>query len=350
MSNKPLQVFLDANVVIQAGKPPGGPLFTRVVDLVKGGFISVLTTDLTKMEVSKKHAKNDFSVVKEVGRPHFRRIVKDLTAVELPDMTKDEIYNQLLEKYSGEIEKMFMSLGAKAFSIDSVKPSKVFGAYANETGFFSGEGKKDQFPDAFIFECLKAEASEQKPVLIVSDDDDFTEPVKSEEHLSILKSIPDLFTQLGLQIDAPDLDDFLQGHHDEALELVDAELKDWGLQVSDVEDAEIEDTTVTEIEFLDLTSFGNAQKGGDILVVGRVRITADVSYTHPDWDTATYDSEDQVLHAFRDVSGETEIETDADFSMSILADSDGNPREIGELRFMNDDFVWVEINPYKTYK
>jgi hypothetical protein len=56
MSEKPLKVFLDANVIIRAGKPPGGPLMSRVEDLVKGSFITLLTTDLTKIEVAKKHA------------------------------------------------------------------------------------------------------------------------------------------------------------------------------------------------------------------------------------------------------------------------------------------------------
>lgn len=44
---KPIpKVFLDANVVIGAGKPPGGPEIARIVDLVEAGLISVLTTDL----------------------------------------------------------------------------------------------------------------------------------------------------------------------------------------------------------------------------------------------------------------------------------------------------------------
>jgi hypothetical protein len=79
MSEKPLKVFLDANVIIRAGKPPGGPLMSRVEDLVKGSFITLLTTDLTKIEVAKKHANNDFEVVGNIGRSHFRKLVEDIT-------------------------------------------------------------------------------------------------------------------------------------------------------------------------------------------------------------------------------------------------------------------------------
>ena len=48
------KVFLDANIVIRTGKPPGGPEFERIVDLVDAEIISILSTDLTIAEVAKK--------------------------------------------------------------------------------------------------------------------------------------------------------------------------------------------------------------------------------------------------------------------------------------------------------
>ncbi len=345
MIQKPVQVFLDANVIIQAGKPPGGPIFARAIDLVKGGFISVLTTDLTKTEVAKKHIENDYVIIKEMGREHFRKIAQMTLGVKLPEVNKAEIKDALSKKYVAETEKMFSALEAKTLSIDSVPPSVVFATYAEEKGFFSREGKKDQFPDAFIFECLKAEASEKTPIIIVSDDGDYDKPSNNEEYISVLKSIPELFKMLGLEVKAPGIETFLKAHHDQFLELVNSELNDWGLEATDVEEAYIEETAVNEVELVELSTFGKATKGDDILVIGTVQITANVSYTHPDWDTAIYDSEDKVLIPFRDVSGETEIELEAEFSMSILVDENGEPTEIEEFNFRNDKFVWVELHP-----
>jgi hypothetical protein len=350
MSGNPIRVFLDANVIIQAGKPPGGPILARVVDLVKGGFIEVLTTDLTKTEVAKKHAMNDLDVVKDISRSHFRNIVRDITGIELPSLTKQDLFESLLKRFADETDKMFSALGATTLLVDTVMPSTVFNDYAKGSGFFSGEGKKHQFPDAFIFACLKAEASKERHIIIVSDDGDFLGPSSAEENISILKSIPELFTQFDLRVDAPNIVSFLQAKHHDALMLLDAELKDWGLQASDVEDAEIDETTVTDADFVELIAFGKATESNDILVIGRVKIKANVSYTHPDWNSAAYDSEDKVLVPFEDVSGETEIETEADFSMSILADHDGNPVKIEEVRFTNDKFIWVELHPYDPYE
>jgi hypothetical protein len=244
---------------------------------------------------------------------------------------------------------MFKGLGAKALAIDSIKPSVVFSAHAAGEGFFTGEGKRDQFADAFIFECLKAEASKKEPVIIVSNDCDFEKPVEGQDHISLVKSLPELFKMLGLQVDAPEVDDFLEEHKDELVEAVDSELADWGL-MGDVEDAEIEETSVTEVEVKEITSFGSTEEGGPILVVGRLAVKANVSYTHPNWDEAMYDSEDKRLIPFEDVSGETEVSFDVDVSMSVAVDEDGNPEEIEELRFRNGDFQYVELHPYDPYK
>jgi hypothetical protein len=351
MSEKPLKVFLDANVIIRAGKPPGGPLMSRVEDLVKGGFITVLTTDLTKIEVAKKHANNDFDAVGEIGRSHFRKLVKDITGVHLPVMTKPEMQRKLFEKYSSETGKMFDRLSPKTLSINSVTPMTVFDAYTHKTGLFSGEGKKDQFSDAFIFECLKYEASETEPIVVVSDDGDFDAPSKAAKNILVLKSISELFTKLGLKVDAPEIEDFLEEHHQDAVDLVNSELNNWGLQVSDVEDAEVDEVTVNDIEFLELTSFGKSDESNVILVVGRVKIQANISYTHPNWDTAIYDSEDKVLIPWDDpVSGDKDVEIEADFSMSILTDDSGKAKQIEELRFTNDKFISVDIGDYDDYK
>lgn len=67
-ADRPRRVFLDANVVIRAGKPPGGPLIPRVADLVDAGYIKVVTTDLTKIEIAKNHGANDFEVIGDLTR------------------------------------------------------------------------------------------------------------------------------------------------------------------------------------------------------------------------------------------------------------------------------------------
>jgi hypothetical protein len=147
---RPRKIFFDANVVIRAGKPPGRPLIPRVADLVNAGYAKVVTTDLTKTEIAKKHAGNDFEVIGELTKRRVRDLAIEILGVELPEVSPAELHRRLLAKYQASVEEMFRSLRAETLSIDSVKPSVVFDAYARKGGLFGDDVKKDQFPDAFI--------------------------------------------------------------------------------------------------------------------------------------------------------------------------------------------------------
>jgi len=343
------QVFLDANIVIRAGKPPGGPEIERVGDLVDAGLIRVLATDLTIAEISRKHSANDFDVIKEVGRSHFRRIVEDTLGAKLPTVTKSEIKAVLDKKYAESTSAMFKSLKAKLLEIDAVKPSTVFASYAAGSGFFSGEGKKDQFPDAFTFECLKAVATDKSPVIIVSDDGDFDAPAKQEANILVLRSLPDLFKHLGFEMAAPPVAEFLEENIDDLAKLVNSEVENWGL-IGDVEDSEIYEVLVDEIEIERIAAFKPVDEGDSLLAIATLKVNARASFTHPDWDTASYDSEDKVLIPWDDVNGEADLEFSVDVSISIAVDEDGNPEEFDTLNFRNSDFQYVTLHPFEDYK
>ena len=344
--NRPRMIFLDANVVIRAGKPPGGPLIPRVADLVDVGYVKVVTTDLTRMEIAKKHAGNDFEVLGELTKRRVRDLANEILGVKLPELSPADLHRKLIEKYQASVEEMFRSLRAETLSIDSVKPSVVFDAYARKAGLFNGDAKKDQFPDAFIFEVLKVAATKGDPLTIVSDDKDFAAAIKDTQHITRLKSIADLFVELGLTIDAaPNVEDFVKNNLDQIVATVHNELNQWGLQVVDVDDAEIDESTVENVSLIDFRTFRTAGNGKDILVVGRIEMDVKVFYHHPDWDTATYDSEDKVLLPHHTVEGEKNIDVEADFNMTLKVDQHGKPTSIAEFSFDDDKFIWVSIGP-----
>jgi hypothetical protein len=116
-------------------------------------------------------------------------------------------------------------------------------------------------------------------VIIVSNDGDFDKPIRGQADISPVKSLPEPFKTLGLQVDVPEVDHVLEAHKDKLVEAIDREMADWCL-IGDVEDAEIEETTVTEVDVKELTSFGSTEEGGSILVVDSFGVRAHVSYTH----------------------------------------------------------------------
>ena len=108
-------------------------------------------------------------------------------------------------------------------------------------------------------------------------------------------------------------------------------------------DSEIEETTVKEVSVSRLSAFRSVEEGDPIFAVVALLVKADVSYTHPDWDTAMYDSEDKVLIPFDDVSGETEVEFEVDASIFVTVNEDGKFDQIDFLEFRNDDFQYVTL-------
>ncbi|MEI5679527.1 MULTISPECIES: PIN domain-containing protein [unclassified Mesorhizobium] len=339
-----MKVFIDANLIIQTGKPPGGPLFSRVIDLVNAGYVTVVTTDLTISEVAKKHTLNDFEVVKEVGRPHFRKLLHELFNVDLPDFGKDDIREMLSKKYLAETEKMFAALKAKILTIDDIKPSVVFNSYSAAKGFFAGESKRDQFPDAFIFECLKAEGTAESPLTLVTDDRDFTAPSREIEHLVIVKSIPDLFKKLGFEVEAPDLNEFLEAQAADLRSKIEADLDGWELGASDIVDADIDIEKLDAFDLSDLTVFKPVDREDFILLTGTASVTLSVTYRHPDWENGYRDPDDRSWMPYGTVEGETTITIIEKFSMAIEPDEDGKPLAINELSFRNS-FFHVDIQP-----
>jgi pterin-4a-carbinolamine dehydratase len=144
---------------------------------------------------------------------------------------------------------------------------------------------------------------------------------------------------------APDVEDFVENNLDNIIVAVDNELNQWGLQVSDIDDAEIDESTVENVRLNDFRTFRTADKRKDILVVGRIEMDVKVSYHHPDWDTATYDGEDKVLLPRHTVEGEKNIDVEADFNMILKVEQHGKPTSIAEFSFNDDNFIWVSIAP-----
>lgn len=99
------------------------------------------------------------------------------------------------------------------------------------------------------------------------------------------------------------------------------------------------------MRFINFRTFRTAGEGKDILVVGRIEMDVKVSYHHPDWDTATYDSEDKVLLPHHTVEGEKNIDVEANFYMTLKVDQHGKPTSIAEFSFDDDNFIWVSIGP-----
>lgn len=332
MSTNKAKVFLDANILIAAGKPPGGPQLARVYDLTRTDRITVLTTDLTMSEIARRHAQNDFKEIKEICRPSFRKTLEETMGIQVQEIEEGKLRENLYMKYRSSVWNMFKDMmGARTLTVNNVKPRDVFSDYVYGKGFFAeGTGKKDQFPDAFVFECLKQEASGKEPVIIVSNDKDFVQPVIGQQNISLVESLPGLFDKLGLKMEVPEIESFMGQQGALIAEMVEEGLSDWSFE-GDIKDSEIHYISVDRIEVQETIAFRSAEEGKPILIIGSLDVFGTAYFTCPDWDSAIWDSEDKIAIPLGVVNSHTETEFNIDVSLSVEVNEKGDPEKIQEL-------------------
>ena len=343
---------MDATIVIQTGKPPGGVLFKQLIALVNCGLMCVITTDLTKQEIAKKHMQNDYDMVGVVRRPHFRALLSTVLGIDIPAVTHQQVQDILLEQREKDVNAMFSELSAETLFVDTVKPSAIFADYIMGRGLFGSNVKKNQFGDAFIFGALVQNVSAQNPLIIVSDDGDFHKVAKATDHISLFTSVAELFEFFGLNIDnLTSIEGFLKAKHDQLKTLVEEELIAWRLEGLEVEDADIEITNVVSLETKNIVGFRQLDQQGPALIMGTADAAVEVWFQHPDWDGAIYDREDDRLYTFDDVVGETTIDMTLHFAMELGMNDDGEPTVIGPVNILNKGFMYVDLYddeyPYK---
>ena len=320
MTDRPINVFFDASSLIKVGMPPGKETFWRLVDLVDYGFITVVTTDLTKNEIARHHADNAYGTLSPLSKSGFRQLAAKFFEIELPGMSEPEVRDKIRRKMDDGVGRMFRSLKAKVLDVDQVQPSIILGDYDRGEKLFGDKNKKNQFPDAFIFECLKGFASADDPVVIVADDPDFKEPANKTDHVSFVDSIQGLFDALGLVQDEPDpdLEPFLYGElFSDSDFLAYVEHDDW----------EFDDYRVTlgcaSIDFDSITAFKQIDESAPLLVSADVTVMLDVDIEHRDGQSDHKGGNGKVS-----------------FYASVILDERGSPKVLSDLRVFKCTLDW----------
>ena len=321
MANRSIKVFFDASSFIAVGAPPGNVAFQRLVDLVHHDFISVVTTDLTVKEVINHHTRETFNALRPLANPRFQRLAARHFGIDFPSLTNAITRDHIRRDITDGVGGMFQSLRASSLDINVVMPSVIFEAYALNEGLFIAQNKKNQFPDAFIFECLKTVASADSPLLIVADDTDFDVPAKREDDIDLVKSVSDLFARLGLKLDEPDFDlePFLHGEL-----MVNTEFLAYVEFQDDYMDGSQVTASCHKIEFDSINAFQQVDEDAPLLLSVDATVELDVEIDPTD-------------------GGQSEHETGSgrvSFYASIENDENGKLDTISELRVFKCSLSW----------
>ncbi|WOB26942.1 MULTISPECIES: PIN domain-containing protein [Xanthomonas] len=352
MAKPAKRVFVDANTWISWGYKFGRAEASTLQDLVEHGLVRVLVTDLTITEIAKRFTKIEFDKVEPLTKAELRTAAKRYLEIEVPEMDRDtlrrSIFNHQLEAVTDALKERFR---VDVRGIDTVKPSTVLNDYTHGIGLFGPSAKKDQFPDAFIFAAIAATASIDVPVIVLSQDGDFTEACIKHEHITRVSTMPGLLEVLGLQPEDKALMAVVEAEVELFEESMTDALADHTLDADDVEDAEVELLELLRIEDLEVRSLYRIIEGENTYIgFGHCSTELEVSYSHPDWDNAIWDSEDKRLIPIDTVEGKTSAST-RNFAFSFLVDmEDGKPVSVYDCEVRETWGVYLSIQPYDPYQ
>lgn len=315
------RVFVDANVWITWGQGFAKAEASTLAELINHGLVSLVTTDLTLMEVAKRFRNNDVSALDPLLKSDLKDAALKYLELNIPVIDREQLRARIFERHMRAVRSaMLIRFQAQVRKIDIVKPSHILEQYTQGIGLFGPSGKKDQFPDAFIFAAISDGVSAERPLIVWSQDGDFSNACEKAEHITRVTSMPQLLDALGIKRENDEMRELFEGKPELFLTPLHGEMMGYSIDVDDVDDAEVEVVEVLEVLSIDVSSVYRADEGqNNFIGFGKCEVRAQVSFTHPDWDSAVWDSEDKVLVPMHSVEGDAEIDL-GPYSFTFLAE------------------------------
>lgn len=345
------RVFIDANQLITFGHGLKGAEAKTLRELIHVGAVRLVLTDLTISEVAKKFAKNDTERLLELTRSDLRTKAKRHLNIDLPEIDSNELWKKVFDVHFKTVKEFARECGAEILKIEDVSPTVVLDDYTHSRGMFSESSKKDQFPDAFIFEALKKSASAETSLLLLSRDDDFTQACNGEEHIKKIATFQALLDELGVASADPADYRLIERFEDEFNDPVEEALQEFTIHADDVEDGEMEVLGVSNTTIDSLTVYKSKEDENTYLVYARVSPTVEVSFSHPDWDSAMWDSEDKVLIPFENIGGTKEVEMhEVAMTFTFIYDPEDDTATVEDASVRGSGFLTATLYPYDHYK
>ncbi|WP_192255019.1 PIN domain-containing protein [Mesorhizobium silamurunense] len=337
----PTKVFIDANIYIADGRPPGKDVIRAIKNLVNSGKIEVVSTDITINEVTRHFTAHDLKSIGNSLKPHVRALVQAVTGVELPDISSEETESRVWERNKAEFDALLKDLSATVLNADSIEPYSVLEDYSRGRGMFNGEAKKDQFPDAFIYKLLEKYSTEAGEILVLTSDSDYAAISSGNDLIKVKATVQDLFDSLNLSIASQDIEHFIARYEEEIHEIAEHEINDFQIYIKGNPELDGYVKSLNALEILELDEFETDEE--EILVTGMMRLYATIDYSGMDMTTAFYDSEDKRAYPWQEISGVVDDTFHVRFTMTVLTDERGIPEEIQGMHFINGGPLWVSI-------
>jgi len=187
-------VFIDTSAYESKNFQFGQHTLGTLEQLIGEKKLYLLFSDVTINEIKshlRKHASSSVAAIKKVRKEAmFLRNTPELPGhMIFKDISPEEVFEIVDSKFNN----LLAFENVEIISVDIVPPSEVFDAYFNGAPPFDREGKKSEFPDAFVLAAInKISLDRHHSVYIVSSDGDMKSYANSRENLLVLDSIQEI--------------------------------------------------------------------------------------------------------------------------------------------------------------
>jgi len=205
MSKKPFQVFLDTSVL--SGAPRRDSAAFRVLEiLAKNGFVVLHLSDVTVREfvsqqesALKKAIEKAQNALQDIQRrvPNGERRIA--TALQRTSDALTALHEKLACFAEEEFTDWLQSVRAVVHRPQPTHGDRVLDAYFTGSLPFKSKKNRSDFPDAFIFECLKDLTSEVERVHAVIADTNLRAAASTLEGVMVYENLDQLLTSPDFQ-------------------------------------------------------------------------------------------------------------------------------------------------------
>jgi hypothetical protein len=311
-------VFIDTQVYIAETFNYNSRRFSRLRELIEQGRIRMLTTSVTVEEV-KAHIR---VAVVEAARA-LKSATKDAKILRnVPNSGHFPVFSPFdVEAHNLELVRQFEDFLAQTHTelvdISEVRVVPLLEKYFQRHPPFSDK-KKAEFPDAIVLAALEEKGRVEGTLIsIISGDGDMVQAATDAPQLEAFERLEKLIEIV--TTDEAHVLSYVREHIEALRPKIDGRIRDEiearGTWLTDQDgDAELEsvDNIVIEDEYV-------VDVDKDTVWIDLItQVTISVAVNYPDMSTATYDSEDKVAYAWRDI--ETTLERELEVRISLMLD------------------------------
>jgi hypothetical protein len=329
----PPGLFLDPSEYRRLNFRFGDRRLAAVTDLVAAGKVSLLSTDVAVLELKRLISREVAGALESLSTSKVA-ILKSVEDERLDVIRTLPDPAELSNRLATQLDSYPAHTSCVLLTASDVNPMEIFADYFNDRPPFDGLKKKNEFPDAFTLRRLLNWSREHsRTVYVIGPDPDLKRFCDGADGLEYLEKLEILIDQINQEnVLVARMMEFLDAIKEQIGQFVQDNFTDLEFRLKFNPHGEVSAVTVQSVEVREVYALqvtdGSVRAEADVTV----EFTADFSYD--DFDTATYDREDDTWFFIKTIEGETEDRVTVSVVFYVDMEEDGPPEVL--------DFQWVE--------